>query len=138
MEKLHLVQTVLTPEIKLSPGENQFFIRGTSSPEDVRGLYYPVIEWIKIFIDDALEGSYKKFNKENPLLFQIDLSYFNSSSAKFIFDILTELKRLPQAGIPVQIHWYYDEEDLDMKEAGADISILVDMEFTYLIKPIGN
>lgn len=135
MEKLHIIQTVITPEIKLSPEENLFFIRGTSSPEDVRALYYPVIEWMKTFVDDVLNGTYKKFNKENHVLFQIDLSYFNSSSAKFIFDILSELKRLPPAGIPVKIEWYYDEEDIDMKEAGADISFLVDMEFVYLVKP---
>ncbi len=135
MHKLHISQTVTTPEIKLSPWENQFFIRGTSSPEDVRALYYPVIEWMKAFVDDALRGAYKMFNKENPVHFHIDLSYFNSSSAKFIYDILVELKRLLPAGIPVKVSWFYDEEDSDMKEAGFDIALLVEMEFSYVVKP---
>lgn len=135
MQKLHISQTVTTPEIKLSPGDNQFFIRGTSSPEDVRALYYPVIEWMKIFVDDVLGGTYKMFNKENPVQFQIDLTYFNSSSAKFIFDILNELKRLDSGGVPVKICWIYDEEDSDMKEAGSDIALLVGMDFSYTEKP---
>lgn len=128
----------MTPEIKFSPDENQFLISGTSSPEDVRALYYPVIEWMKVFADDALSGAYKIFNEENPVKFQIDLTYFNSSSAKFLFDILTELKRLPVAGIPIKVYWIYEEEDTDMKEAGSDIAFLVGMEFIYVEKPLSN
>ena len=30
-----------------------------------------------------------------------------------------ELKRLPRSGIPVTVEWFYDEEDIDMKEAGC-------------------
>ena len=135
MQKLHIIQTETTPEILFSPDENIFLIRGNSSPEDVRALYYPVIEWIKNFTEDAMEGAFKTFTKENPVEFHIDLSYFNSSSAKFLFDILSELKRLPVAGYPVNVNWFYEEEDFDMEEAGIDIASLVGMEFTYSAKP---
>lgn len=135
MQKFHIKETASTPEILLSPGDNRFFIRGNSSPEDVRALYYPVIDWVKTFVDDALEGAYNMFTKENPIYFKIDLSYFNSSSAKFLFDILSELKRLKPSEIPVVVMWFYDEEDIDIKDAGADIAILVGMEFSYFAKP---
>jgi len=136
MQKLHIHQTVSTPEIKLSPGENIFMIRGTSSPEDVRALYYPVIEWIRIFVDDLLDGEYKKFDNKNPVDLHIDLTYFNSSSAKFLYDILNEFKRIPSEKCPVTVNWHHDEEDVDMKEAGHDIATLVNMEFRYVPKPI--
>jgi len=135
MQKLIIKKTLTSPEIYFSPEENKFFIRGNSSPEDVRALYYPVIEWIRIFIDDALEGEYKKFNNENPVKLQIDLSYFNSSSAKFLFDILSEFKRLHLSGVPVSIEWHYEDADPDMRDAGNDISQLVGLEFLYIIKP---
>jgi len=135
MQKLNIEQTPLTPGIRFSPDENVFFIRGTSTPEDVRAMYYPVIDWVRKFIAEAMKGGYKIFNSENPLRFQVDLTYFNSSSAKFFYDILMELAKLPPAGLPVKVEWYYDEEDSDMKEAGADISLLVGMEFTYIPKP---
>ena len=138
MQKLNIEQTALTPGIRFSPDENIFFIRGTSSPEDVRALYYPVIDWIRKFTEEALNGKYKSFTNENPLRFQIDLNYFNSSSAKFFYDILLELNKLPHAGFPVNVEWYYDEDDTDMKEAGADISLLVEMEFTFIAKPSEN
>jgi hypothetical protein len=117
-----------------SPDENVFYIRGTSSPEDVRKLYYPVIEWQNKFVEEILKGELKNFNTENPLRFQIDLSYFNSSSAKFNFDMLSELKKLPSAGIPVNVEWHSDDDDKDMKEAGVDFSQLVGMEFTFIPK----
>jgi hypothetical protein len=134
MQKLHIQQTPNTPEIKLSTEENIFLIRGTSSPEDVRALYYPVIDWIRIFVDDLISGEYTKFNKKNPIDFHIDLVYFNSSSAKFLYDILMELRRIPHDTCPVIVNWYYDPEDTDMKDAGNDIAALVEMEFRYITK----
>jgi len=134
MEELIIEPERRTPSIRFSPNENVFYIRGTSSPEDVRKLYYPVIEWIKKFNEEILKGEFKTFKEENPLRFQFDLEYFNSSSAKFFFDMLMEFKKLPLSGVPVIVEWYYDEEDADMKEAGVDFSNLAGMEFTFIPK----
>ena len=134
MQKLHIFSTNVTPEVHFSPDEDIFIISGTSSPEDVRTMYYPVIEWINKFINEIIKGGTNKYTSEKPLVFKIDLIYFNSSSAKFLFDIFVELKRLSPSGIPVVVEWFHDEEDFDMKEAGLDISSLVGMEFTYVPK----
>jgi hypothetical protein len=134
MEDLFIKQTSLTPEIHFSPEKKLFLIKGNSAPEDVRALYYPVIKWIKVFIDDAIKGEYKNFSSENPIKFHADLEYFNSSSAKFLYDIFLELKRLMLANIPVIIEWAYDIEDIDQKEAGIDIASLVEMEFVLIPK----
>ena len=135
MQKLYLSPTKDSPEINFSPEENIFIIRGKSAPEDVRAIYYPVINQTKIFIDNIICGEFTIYSPENPLRFQVDLTYFNSSSAKFIYDIMHELKRLPSSGIPLVIEWFYDHEDLDMKEAGTDIALLLGMEFDYVEKP---
>jgi len=66
------------------------------------------------------------------------LAYFNSSSAKFLYDIFLEMKRLIPAGIPYIVEWVYDEEDIDLKEAGDDIALLVEMEFSYISKKSGT
>jgi hypothetical protein len=134
MQQLYIKQTATTPEINFSPDENIFIIRGNSAPEDVRAMYYPVIEWIKIFVDDVVEGEYKNFSSENAVKLQVDLAYFNSSSAKFLYDIFSELKRLIDNNIPVIVEWLYDELDTDHKEAGQDIAHLVEMEFVYISK----
>ena len=134
MQTLHIRASDTSPEIFLSPQNNSFFIRGNSAPEDVRALFYPINEWIKSFIDEIIDGKNKIFNNENPFKFQVDLLYFNSSSAKFLYDILLELKRLIPSGIPVIVEWIYEEGDSDMREAGVDISILAGFDFHYISK----
>jgi hypothetical protein len=134
MQRLFIEKTASTPEIHFSPDENIFHIRGKSAPEDVRAMYYPVIEWIRIFIDDIIDGEIKKYSYKNPFVIQVNLYYFNSSSAKFLFDILTELKRLNAKNIPVIVEWLFDEDDLDQKEAGMDIASMLEMKFSYVPK----
>jgi hypothetical protein len=134
MEKLYIRHTNTSPEVHFSPQENIFLIRGISSPEDVRAMYYPVIEWMKGYINELLDAKASNYTPESPLKFTTELVYFNSSSAKFLYDIFLEIKRLTPAGIPYIVEWVYEEEDLDLKEAGADIALLVDMDFLYITK----
>jgi hypothetical protein len=134
MDNLNIKPTQHTPKIQFSPEENIFIISGTSAPEDVRALYYPVINWMQSFVDQTILNGQNNFTNEKPLRFQLDLSYFNSTSAKFFYDIFLELKKAIHSGIPVKVEWYYDAEDIDMKEAGIDIAQLAEMEFTYISK----
>ncbi len=134
MQKLYLSPTSTSPEVNLSPDENIFLIRGISTPEDVRVIYYPVIDWLTRYIDSLLENKTAKYSTGSPLKMQVDLEYFNSSSSKFLFDIFLQLKRLITSHIPIVVEWIYDEEDVDLKEAGADIAFLVEMEFSYVPK----
>lgn len=134
MQKLYFPPTNNSPEICFSPEEKLFFMRGISTPEDVREIYYPVIEWFRNYIDSLVRGKSNEYTIDSPLRFQVDLKYFNSSSAKFLFDIFLELKRLEVSGIPVTVEWIYDVEDPDLQEAGSDLASLVEMQFTYISK----
>jgi hypothetical protein len=118
-----------TPEIILSPNENKFEIKGKSAPEDVRGLYYPVVKWMISFVAWVRENN--PYTDGRPLVLKINLEYFNSSSAKFLFDIFNQLKGLNKDGIPVIIEWHYDAEDTDLLEAGEDLAMLCEIEFNY-------
>ena len=136
MQKLYISPTITSPEINLSPEENIFSISGISSPEDVRRIYYPVFEWIKEFTDELISGKNNNtiYNEDSPFRLRIDLMYFNSSSAKFLFDIFVELKRLGPARIPYDIEWLYDKEDTDLREAGEDIASIAEMDFSFIPK----
>ena len=134
MQKLYYPQTNTSPEICFSPEERIFSLRGISSPEDVRGIYYPVIEWLIKYVDSLLKENNTPYSISNPLKLQVDLAYFNSSSAKFLYDIFLELKRLDAVKIPVLVEWIYDEEDPDLLEAGQDIASLVEMIFVFVPK----
>jgi len=133
MNDLHIDAKRNTPEVLLSVSKNSFFICGKSAPEDVRSMYYPVLEWITKFVEETLINN--PYSSENPIVFKIDLTYFNSSSAKFLFDILTNLRDLKEKGVPVIIEWYFEEEDVDLLEAGEDMAGLTGHKFIYISKP---
>jgi len=134
MKDLHIEASRNTPEIIFSTSDNRFSICGNSAPEDVRSLYYPVIEWIDAFATEI--SATNPFNTDSPFVFKIDLAYFNSSSAKFIYDMLLRLRDLKEkASLPVIIEWYYEEEDQDIYEAGSDMAELTGHKFVYITKP---
>ncbi len=124
--------TELTPEIILAPAENRFIISGKSAPEDVRGLYYPVVEWMEAFAAEVRSGN--NYTDSSPLCLKLDLEYFNSSSAKFLLDVLNFMRDLNNEGVPVDVEWHYDEEDVDLREAGEDLSLLCELTFRYCPK----
>jgi hypothetical protein len=132
MKSLKIKAESNKPEIILSPEENIFSISGKAAPEDVRELFYPVIDWLTAFAGEINTNS--PYTAAKPLLFKVDLAYFNSSSAKFLYDIFTILKEIKEKKIPVVVEWYFDEEDTDLQEAGEDMALLSGLEFKYCAK----
>ncbi len=132
MNSYLLKGTSSSPEICLNPDERTFIISGRSAPEDVRSIYYPVLEWIDKYVTEVSVKS--PFTHYSPLLFKFDFEYFNSSSAKFLYDIIYRLKELGNTGVPVEVEWHHDAEDTDLRDAGEDLAILLEMQFTYIPK----
>lgn len=134
MERLLIKKTDFNPEILLDHENRTFSVIGNSRPEDVRVIYSPVIEWLhnyRLFIKNI--AAY--YSEDEPLVFQFNMDYFNSSSAKFLYDIVDALKQIKEDGTNVEIAWVFDEEDIDMKEAGEDLSYLAEFDFAYISRP---
>lgn len=134
MESLKIDRSNLSPEIFLSHNDRIFKVHGRSRPEDVRELFYPVVEWMNTYKEYLCQPGNSPFTKDEPLVFEFDLDYFNSSSAKFLYDIIFALKNIMDCGIPVKIEWIHDVEDVDMQEAGEDLAILAEIDFVYITK----
>jgi hypothetical protein len=134
MQKLHFQPTHSAPEIYLSKEEKLFFIKGVSCPEDVRVIYFPVLDWIRGYSALLTGEGIVRYTEQSPFRFTIDLDYYNSSTAKFLYDICLEIRKLSAAGVPVLIEWTYDSDDPDMKEAGEDMSALLRMNFALIQK----
>jgi hypothetical protein len=132
MEALRREQTDTTPAVELNPAHNVFEILGSSRPEDVREFYYPIMDWLAKFQEYVAGEGATLFSAENPLTFTAKLHYFNSSSAKFIFDIFEELQNIHALNIPVKVYWYFDEDDEDMLDVGEEISQMVDIDFQFI------
>ena len=52
----------------------------------------------------------------------LELFYFNSSSAKFLFDFFEFFEEKAAEGLTVKIKWNYREDDDTMLEAGEDFA----------------
>lgn len=131
MDPLIIEPTKTTPLVHFDPAINRLEISGISRPEDVRTFYIPLLDWINRFSDE-LENSMALYTTDKPLILDLQFNYFNSSSAKFLFDILASFNEIHLSGTPVQINWIYYEEDEDVMEAGKELSEMLEMPFNYI------
>ncbi len=101
-------QTQRTPRVELS--STACHITGECYPENIAEWSGPVLE----AVEKVLQESGDIFNVE------IELYYFNSSSAKFLFDFFEFLEESAEGGQNIVIKWRYRSEDDTMQEAGED------------------
>jgi hypothetical protein len=132
MEAFIIEPTEFSPKITLDPENNIFEISGISRPEDVRDFYYPVFTWFKKFKSEIIDTKNYSYNEDHPLDLKIKLAYFNSSSAMFLSDLLTEFNKLHEQGQYVKIYWFFEEGDDDMREAGEELSEMLEITFNYI------
>ena len=130
MKPLKIDATEFSPKIHFDSQSHVFEIAGHSRPEDVRDFYYPVINWLEEFAESEIK--YKNEYDENPLKVKFKMEYFNSSSAKFLLDILVEINKLAKKGINTKVEWYFEEGDDDMQEVGEEFSEMVSLPFKYI------
>ncbi len=131
MDSLIIEATEDSPKIVFDTTSNRFTISGESRPENAGKFYSPVINWIVKF-EETLAIRKKEMKDESPLVFVFKLDYFNSTSAKYIMDILLVLKKFVDDGYKVNIEWHYDKRDDDMLDAGNEFSDTVDMKFDFI------
>ncbi len=125
MERIEISPGEKTPKVLIIPEKKEMLIEGNSRPEDVRAFYLPIIEKL-----EDLLVSLQKTDESFTVSFK--MGYFNSSSAKFIADILYLIVEYSEKGLPASIHWYYEKEDDDMREAGEEFSEMIGFPFKYI------
>jgi hypothetical protein len=104
---MHLEATNRTPEISIS--ETALEMKGECYPEDITAFAEPILESLA-----------EKLKACDVYSVRLELRYFNSSSAKFLFDFFEVLEDAAVAGKSVSIEWRYRSMDNSMKEAGED------------------
>jgi hypothetical protein len=60
------------------------------------------------------------------------IRYFNTSSVKCLFDLLEMFSNLSKSGNKVNINWYYDQEDEEMRDTGENFSNILNCEFQLM------
>ena len=133
MNNIRITATNKTPKVIFDPENCLFEMEGNSRPENVRDFYYPIIDTLKKYFENLVEKNLNESFKENAIKFNFKLDYFNSSSAKFISDILVIVKKYAEEGFNIKVYWYFDESDDDMKEVGEDFSDMITYPFNFIM-----
>lgn len=106
-----------SPAVRLDPAQGLVEVMGVSIPENAERIYGPLFDAIEAYALAPAERT----------TIRISLSYFNSSSAKFILDTLKRLDDLHATGrSKVLLEWLHAPGDLDMIEAGRDYKSLIE------------
>ena len=87
----------------LDPKQGRLEVRGCSIHENADRFFLPLIEMVETYALQPAEKTHVKFT----------LTYFNSSSAKYLLDLLKVFDELHASGrSQVGMEWVYEEGDL--------------------------
>ncbi|MDD2197638.1 MAG: DUF1987 domain-containing protein [Bacteroidales bacterium] len=131
MEALIIEGTTTNPEVNFSPDEYTLEIGGYSRPENVHNFYVPLIAWLKDY-KNQLKKELKTTQNIEPVTFKFKYIYFNSSSAKFMSDIILLLSDMQKSNIPLKVYWFFDGDDDELREAGEEFSEMANIPFHFV------
>lgn len=134
MQALEISGNEINPSIYLNHLENKFVISGESRPENPLKYYEPVFTWFKeyfnyLYVLNDLDSTKATLSKA----LKVDFDYFNSTSAKVMFDLFLFLNKegKDKFKINFEIDWFYYMEDEDMFDAGKEMEKLCGLKFNY-------
>lgn len=122
MDNLKIEGTRQTPEIDFDAASGILKLDGRSIPENTFEFFTPVLNWLDEYTSNTPEKTVAKIN----------LEYFNTSSSKYILEILKRLKVILNDGKDVLVEWYYEEDDEEMMETGEDYEDVSGLPFEII------
>ncbi len=123
MENIFIKEAPTTPEVRFDFEEAYLEIKGVSIPEDTEEFYNPLIEAIEEYIKT-------EFPKEITLSFK--LIYVNTSTSAVLGKMIKILEPIEGEDRVVNVNWYYEVEDEDMKDLGEDFNSFSKLNFDLI------
>ena len=123
LNDLHIVPTEDTPEVLFDSVHSIFRMSGRSLPENAYNFYKPLLEWIKRYVDG---------NPNTVTKFEFELDYFNSSSGRFMFEMLTLIEENAHSIELYEILWKAHADDELMIEKGEELRSLLNLRFNLI------
>jgi hypothetical protein len=112
-----------TPQLILDENKGLIELKGSSIMEDTKAFYEPLMEWVYNYLNDPKDTTVN-----------IDLDYFNTSSAKTLLVFFKTLSKIQNSGYRLTLNWYYAEDDEDIRDSGHNFSLMAKIPFVFIIK----
>jgi SiaC family regulatory phosphoprotein len=113
MKTLHIAPMERSPLVDFNFETGMLRLSGESYPDDASRVFGPIFA--------ALEANLAEINPQT-LFFDIELVYFNSSSAKALMNIFKRLEQAAGRGQNIEVNWRFASADETMREFGEDFS----------------
>ena len=119
MNVLQLDATKSSPHLHFDPHSGRLAIGGESYPENADEFFSPILEWTDEFL--AQSGP--------PAHLEVTLVYMNTSSTRYMVELLDRLESAHQAGRPVSVSWVVDAENARAHDTVEELKEDFDMPF---------
>ncbi|MGL6193443.1 MAG: DUF1987 domain-containing protein [Thermoguttaceae bacterium] len=122
--KLERAKTSSTPYVLIDEEKSYFKLAGECFVENAVEFFQEIADWLKNFLGSGF----------TELTFDCDLEYFNSSTAKLLFNIISDIDDAAD-GKQVVINWHVFADDDTNIECGEDFkSDMTNAAFNVVIK----
>ncbi len=97
-------------------------MEGISYPQDAADFFNPVFDWLERYIHEV----------GDQVMLNLHIDYLNTSSTKCLFDFIDRLEDYYKNGSAVQVNWYHEHHDEDIKETGLEFQEDMELPFAVL------
>ncbi|MDY0255333.1 MAG: DUF1987 domain-containing protein [Tenuifilaceae bacterium] len=129
MKPLKIEAAIDTPEIIFDPATNIFSISGISHPENAKEFYEEILDWLDEFHQEIETKQGQK------IIVDLNFKYINSSSYKYLREIMKKVANIKRNGVDVEVIWNYQEDDEDLLNEGMVLFELPDINLDYRCIP---
>lgn len=124
MSELKIKKTPVTPKVEFDPINNTLTFEGKILCDNTPEFFEPINTWLEHYEQQPASKTALNFS----------LEYLNTSSSKYLLQMLKRFEKMNQQGKQVEVKWNYEADDDDIKEAGEDFHQMVDVPFTLVPK----
>ena len=110
MQDLDIAATATTPAIRFTAETGVLEIRGESYPENAFAFFEAPICWLRRFLAET----------DNPVRFDVEVAYMNTSSIRAMVDMLDLLEQAHLFGRNISVRWLHDEENERALDVGEE------------------
>ncbi|MDX9846310.1 MAG: DUF1987 domain-containing protein [Tenuifilaceae bacterium] len=129
MKPLKIEAAIDTPEILFDPNTNVFSISGISHPENAKEFYAEILDWLDEYYQEAKDIQGQK------IVVDLNFKYINSSSYKYLREVMKKVANIKRNGIQVEVLWNYHEDDEDLLNEGMVLFELPEISLEYRCVP---
>jgi Domain of unknown function (DUF1987). len=132
LETLKIQSAIDTPEVIFDPQSLFFSISGISHPENAKEFYTRILIWLDEFFERNQQTTLGVVTME------LSFRYINSSSYKYLREILRKLTVFHKKGFQIEVVWKYQTDDEDLLEEGQVLLGLPDIKLTHRFEAVDN